>query len=168
LRSPFQPNLLSSSKETNNCDSQTQNDIWKSKPSLKCDNSEVQNDSNHLTQVQTKWKDEIPSNNDVVSAQRNVHERDSGSIKSYDSGILTSPTASHASHNSNESTTCHSSLTTTSSKHSIVDIANEPADTNIGNSGLNEERNKIPPEIPVGEVTCKENCTEMALAIYQR
>ena len=119
-------------------------------------------------QQQTKWKDEIPSNNEVASAQRNVHERDSGSINSYDSGIVTSPTASHASHNSNDSTTCHSSLTTTSSKHSIVDIENDPVDTINGNSGLNENRNKIPSEIPVGEITSKENCTEMSLAIYQR
>ena len=118
--------------------------------------------------MQTKWKDEIPSNNEVLSAQRNVHERDSGSVKSYDSGIVTSPTASHASHSSNESTNCHSSLPTTSSKHSIVDIENERVDTINGNSGLNEDRNKIPSEIAAGEVTSKENCTEMALAIYQR
>ena len=113
---------------------------------MKCDNSKVQDD-NRIYEV-TKV------------------ERDSGSVNSFDSGIVTSPTTSHASQSPREST-AQSSLEHINSNPNIdLEIANN---NHSGNDNkLEEDRNKITSEFQIDDDQGKRTCSEMALAIYQR
>ena len=149
-----------------NCDSGAHsNDIWNLKPSLQCDNIEVQQDiqNNYLNPDEAKWTEENVSN-DVV-AQRSTHKRDSASIDSYDSGIVTSPTASHASDNSNGSS-CHSGSKTSNSKN--VSYIDSVSDKINANSNVTTDGNGMHLENSDKTTKLKDTCTEIALAIYQR
>ena len=95
-----------------------------------------------------------------------TRERDNGSINSYDSGFITSPTTSHASQYSNEST-CHSNIETACSSKNSIDNESE-TDTINGNSKFEENGNQPNFKTPEDMAKHNETCTQMALAIYQR
>ena len=91
-------------------------------------------------------------------------EIDSGSIKSIDSGIVTSPTNSHASQSPREST-AQSSLELINSNQSIE----RAQDSQNGNDKDNRKGESRPPsECQTDRNQSRKTCSEMALAIYQR
>ena len=153
--------------DESNCDIVTQFDTGKSKPSLNCDNLEEQHQNN---QNDTTYKtgDNLENNasSNIGFSPKIILERGCGSIISCDSGIVTSPTTSHASQNSNQST-CHSSLTAISSEVSEDCTENQSDDIN-GNLNLGEEETNVHCESPNTDIGIRETCTQMALAIYQR
>ena len=152
--------------EKPNCDNRAIHvDVSQVKPSPQCDVLEAQNhiQNNHLNPQSRNRPIETVANDVVV--QTLPENRESGSIDSNDSGILTSPTTSHASSNST-TLQCHSSSILTSSENAI----NNESDSNktIINSNLTTERNE---RVLVDSNNVKElthTCAEMALAIYQR
>ena len=142
--------------------------MWKCNPSeSKCDNSKVHdnNQNPNPTKDKTQWMDDL-SKNAPSPHQINKLERDSKSISSFDSGIVTSPTNSHASQSPREST-AQSSLEHINSNPNIdLEIANN---NHSGNDNkLEEDRNKITSEYQIDDDQGKRTCSEMALAIYQR
>ena len=91
-------------------------------------------------------------------------EIDSGSIKSIDSGIVTSPTSSHASQSPREST-AQSSLELINANQSIE----RAQDSQNGNDKDNrKDVNNISSECLKDRNRSKKTCSEMAFAIYQR
>ena len=144
----------------------TQFDTRKSKPSFNCDNLITPQPN----QNDTTYKNINNLENEVSSHDRFspkiILERGCGSIISCDSGIITSPTTSHASQNSNQST-CHSSLTAISSEVS-EDCAENQSDDINGNLSLGEQETNVHYESPNTDIGIRETCTQMALAIYQR
>ena len=130
-----------------NCDNEIQRDVWKPNPSLKkCDNSKVQDDNRicELTKI----------------------ERDSGSVNSFDSGIVTSPTTSHASQSPREST-AQSSLELINSNPSIhiENAQNSQNQNDFKQSDVGSEKSS---EYQINYNQNRKACSEMALAIYQR
>ena len=144
----------------------TQFDTRKSKPSLNCDNLEQpqlnQNDTTHKNR--DNLENNASSNNGF--SPKIILERGCGSIISCDSGIVTSPTTSHTSQNSNQST-CHSNLTAISSEIN-EDCAENQSDDINGNLNLGVQDNAAHCESPNTDIGIRETCTQMALAIYQR
>ena len=121
--------------------------MWKPNPSLnKCDNSKVQDD-NRIYEV-TKV------------------ERDSGSVNSFDSGIVTSPTTSHASQSPREST-AQSSLELINSNPSIH-IENAQDSQNQNHFKQDDVGSEKSSEYQINYNQSRKACSEMALAIYQR
>ena len=152
--------------DESNCDIVTQFDTRKSKPSLNCDNlKEHQNNQNETTYKNRANLENKASSHDGFSPKI-IRERENGSIISSDSGIVTSPTTSHASQNSNQST-CHSSLTTISSEV-IEDCVENQSDDINGNLNLRAQDNAAHCESPNTDIGIRDTCTQMALAIYQR
>ena len=142
--------------------------MWRSNPSeRKCDNSTVHdNNQNHNpTKNQTQWNEYLSKNNPPPHQLSKI-ERDSRSISSLDSGIVTSPTTSHASQSPREST-AQSSLERVHSNPSLdIEISN---DNHSGNDKkLEEEKNKITCELQIDNDQGRRACSEMSLAIYQR
>ena len=155
--------------DESNCDIVTQFDTPKSKTSLNCDNLEEhqnnQNDTTYKNRNNLENEASVKPPGDGFSPKI-ILERGCGSIISCDSGIVTSPTTSHASQNSNEST-CHSSLTAISSEVS-EDCAESQSDDINGNLNLGEQETNVHCESPNTDIGIRETCTQMALAIYQR
>ena len=111
---------------------------------MKCDNSKVQDD-NRIYEV-TKV------------------ERDSGSVNSFDSGIVTSPTTSHASQSPREST-AQSSLELINSNQSIERSQDSQ---NGNNKDDRKDEYRTSSECQPDRNQSRRTCSEMALAIYQR
>ena len=153
--------------DESNCDIVTQFDTGKSKPSLNCDNLEEQHQNN---QNDTTYKNRANLENKASShdgfSPKIILETGCGSIISCDSGIVTSPTTSHASQNSNQSTG-HSSLTAISSDVNENCTQNQSDDIN-GNLRLGEQETNVHCESPNTDIGIRDTCTQMALAIYQR
>ena len=121
--------------------------MWKPNPSLnKCDNSKVQDDNRICEPTKI--------------------ERDSGSVNSFDSGIVTSPTTSHASQSPREST-AQSSLELINSNPSIhIENAQDSQNQHHFKQGDVESEKSSAYQINYHQT--RKACSEMALAIYQR
>ena len=91
-------------------------------------------------------------------------EIDSGSIKSIDSGIVTSPTSSHASQSPREST-AQSSLELINSNQSIERSQDSQ---NGNNKDDRKDEYRTSSECQPDRNQSRRTCSEMALAIYQR
>ena len=130
---------------------------------MQCDNFGVQQDTenNYINQHQPKWIEESISSE---PAPKSTHKIDSGSIDSYDSGIITSPITSHASANSNVLADSLGSATSNSKNASNFEIESDKINANsivptVENRGHFEDSDKT--------TKLNDACTKMALAIYQ-